>query len=128
MIQRSVQVAAVVGALLLGATPGVVSAVPLCASGTLQPGAPDECTGTVYAPNSAEANFSGNMKTLRFKVYWSATVNGPFSVIEDFEAVAATHLWPESDATKIPGYFYICAKRPARFSSPADYDLCITGQ
>ena len=130
-MKRRIQLAAILGALLLGVVPGLVSAATSCVSGTLQPGQ-EACTGTVYAPNSAEATGSGNLKTLRFKIYWSASASGPFTVDvddqDDFEAVSFTKIWPEGDAAKIPGYFFVCARRPTRFANAADYEICITGE
>lgn len=117
----------VLGLLLLSLVPLPASATSSCFSDEILDPGEELCTGTVYAPNSAEAMGSGNLKYVRFKVYWSASSSGPFQVEYDETVLSFTAVWPPSQS-EIPGYFYACAKRPASYANPATVDLCMTGE
>jgi hypothetical protein len=114
--------------LVLSLVPLPASAASSCYSGEILDPGEELCTGTVYAPNSAEAMGSGHLRNVRFKVYWSASSSGPFQVAYDVTALSFTVVWPPQDPSQIPGYFYACAKRPASYTNPATVDLCMTGE
>ncbi len=116
------------GLLLLSLVPLPASATSSCFSDEILDRGEELCTGTVYAPNSAEARGSGNLKNVRFKVYWSASSSGPFQVTYDHTDLSFTVVWPPYQPSQIPGYFYACAKRPASYANPATVDLCMTGE
>ena len=121
-------ISVILGLLLLSLASLPASAASSCFSDEVIDPGDELCTGTVYAPNSAEAMGSGNLRNVRFKVYWSASSSGPFQVTYDYTSLSFTVVWPPYQPSQIPGYFYACARRPASYDNPATVDLCMTGE
>jgi hypothetical protein len=124
MKQKQLGLAILLGLLLLAALPHAASAG--CTFGTLAPSS-EACLDAIYVSPSATMTGSGHLHTLRFRIYWSATgAPGTFTVVDDFEAVSTTYLINSTSFPgKIPGYYYVCAKRPSRFANGTDFDLCL---
>ncbi|HKI04296.1 MAG TPA: hypothetical protein VKK31_20130 [Thermoanaerobaculia bacterium] len=128
MAKRGVALTYGLGALLFLLVSQTASAQLSCASGFLNPGQ-EVCTGTVFAPNNAEANGTGNGRNLRFRIFWAPSSLSPFTTIEDFTALGFTQIWNETvSPNEIPGYFFLCAKRGSNHAVGADYSICIEGQ
>jgi len=122
-MQRSVRVMMVSGALFLLMT-GMATAAPICATGMVGPGL-ESCLGPISANSSMKAMGSGDLRNLRFRVYWVNSL-GVQTLLYDATSLSFTAVWDDGTSPNLfPGQFIVCAKRPASYTNPADYEICL---
>jgi hypothetical protein len=123
-MQRSVRRVMVFGALFL-LVAGMASAAQICSYGTVSPGN-ENCLGPISANSSMMATGSGSGKQLRFRVYWQ-DIYGNQTLLDDGPpSLTFTGVWDDGTSPHLfPGQFIICAKRPASYTNPAEYEICL---